>query len=261
MIWPRFSAFAASTLLSRVSRPGSFCPGRLLAGCHGCSYVVGLTVSRGPLFAIALAAVVGARRLLKRGFIPILVLVPVAWLVYLSGLFDQAFASYQGRLTEETGRLQRVAAGAGALLGLALVRGRSCQSWELTSQAAQPVTPHNGFLHVGLSSGLVPLFFFVAYWWRSGREALSKARQSSPDGLFHVPLWVYAFLVNFQLNNTFMAPWSVGNSGLRHVTRSWSVLTFLSTPAPIGWCGPYPSLKSANQKSTCPECPPFECGL
>ena len=170
-------------------------------------YVVSLTVSRGPLFAIGVAACVGGRHLLKRGFVPILLLFLVAWFLYLSGLFDQAIASYQGRLTEETGRL----------LVWPLVLERFWDSpWfgvgiaDLgTYVGTKAYTPHNAFLYVALSWGVVPMLFLVAYWWQSGRAALSKAHQSSRDGLFQAPLWVYAFLVNFQLNNTFMAPWSV----------------------------------------------------
>jgi O-antigen ligase len=177
-------------------------------GAIGSLYVVGLTVSRGPLFAIAVAAVVGGRRFLKRGFIPLLVLVLLAWVAYLSGLFDQALASYQNRFGQETGRLQ--------VWPLALERfwdspwfGVGVSNVATDVPGRKPVTPHNGFLHVGLSSGLVPLLFFVAYWWRSGRAALAKARQPSRDARFQIPLWLYAFLITFQLGVAFMAPWSI----------------------------------------------------
>lgn len=178
-------------------------------GVIGSLYVVGLTVSRGPLFAIAVAAVVGGKRFLKRGFIPLLVLVLLAWIAYLSGLFDRTIASYQDRLGRETGRLGVWPAalerfwsepwfGVGVSNLLTYVPGRD-----------DPVTPHNGFLHVGLSSGLVPLLFFVAYWWQSGKAAMFKGRQLSRDAAFQVPLWLYAFLITFQLGLAFMAPWSI----------------------------------------------------
>jgi O-antigen ligase len=179
----------------------------------GCLYVVGLTVSRGPLFAIAVAAVVGGRRLLKRGFIPILVLVLVAFLAYVSGLFDQVLASYQSRLGLETGRFR--------VWPLALERFWSSPWFGVGVSNLEtyvpghddPITPHNGFLHVGLSSGLIALLFFVAYWWRSGRAALFKSREASRDALFYIPLWLYAFLINFQLGLAFMTPWSIAILG------------------------------------------------
>jgi len=175
----------------------------------GCLYVVGLTVSRGTLFAVAVAAVVAGRRLLKRGFFPILVLVLVGWLVYLSGLFDQAVASYQGRLATETGRLrvwpaafERMWDSPWSGVGISNVATP-------VPDHLLPITPHNGFLHLGLSSGLITLLLFAAYWWQSGRGALSKARQSSRDAPFYVPLWLYAFLINFQLGVAFLAPWLI----------------------------------------------------
>src|SRR5262249_53380202 len=54
----------------------------------GCLYVVGLTISRGALSATVVASIVAARRLLKRGFVPLLVLVIVVGVVYNLGLFD-----------------------------------------------------------------------------------------------------------------------------------------------------------------------------
>jgi O-antigen ligase len=170
-------------------------------------YVVGLTVSRGPLFALAVALVVGARRFLKRGFIPMLLLVLGVGLGYISGLFDQALASYQNRLTVDTGRL--------SVWPAALERFEN-SPWfgvgisDLPSYvpgADRPYMPHNGFLCVGLAGGVVPLLLFVGYWWRSGRLAFAKARRSLPDGIFCGPLWLYAFLVSMQLDFVFMAPW------------------------------------------------------
>ena len=36
-----------------------------------------------------------------------------------------------------------------------------------------------------------------------------KGRQLSRDAAFQVPLWLYAFLITFQLGLAFMAPWSI----------------------------------------------------
>src|SRR5262249_17520571 len=74
----------------------------VLAGA--CIFVVGLTVSRAPLLAAAICIVFAFRRVLKRGFIPVLSLVIVAWIAYGAGVFDRATSLYQERGLEETGR-------------------------------------------------------------------------------------------------------------------------------------------------------------
>ena len=55
----------------------------------GCLYVVTLTVSRGALMAIAIATLIAGRHLLKNGFLPILLLVCVGWIVVELGVFEQ----------------------------------------------------------------------------------------------------------------------------------------------------------------------------
>ncbi len=70
----------------------------------GCLLVVGLTVSRGSMFGAALGIVIAFRSLLKRGFIPVLLLLTIAGIIYESGLFDQAVTGYEERAMQESGR-------------------------------------------------------------------------------------------------------------------------------------------------------------
>src|SRR5262249_39849781 len=70
----------------------------------GCLLIVGFTVSRGALLGCALALTVGFRRFLKRGFLPVLLLIILGGVALASGLFDQMISNYEQRGTEETGR-------------------------------------------------------------------------------------------------------------------------------------------------------------
>ena len=56
--------------------------------------VVALTVSRGALLGCAIALTVAFRRLLKRGFVPVLLLIVCAGVVLESGWFDQIVSNF-----------------------------------------------------------------------------------------------------------------------------------------------------------------------
>ena len=71
----------------------------------GCLYLVTLTVSRGALLATTVAIVVAGRHLLKRGFLPVLLVVCIGSIVVALGVFDQSAQAYNARGTEETGRM------------------------------------------------------------------------------------------------------------------------------------------------------------
>src|SRR4029077_11715770 len=70
----------------------------------GCLFVMALSVERGPLLAVAVAITVGFRRLLKRGFLPVLGLIILVGIMYQTGLFEKVTTRYQERLTQQTGR-------------------------------------------------------------------------------------------------------------------------------------------------------------
>jgi O-antigen ligase len=173
----------------------------------GCLYVVGITVSRGALLAVAIATIVALRRLLKRGFLPLLCLAMLIWILYASGLFDQVGAFYASRGTEESGRgliwpialerfLNSPLAGVGVSKVATYVSGRG------------EFTPHNSFLFIALTSGIIPLAFFVAYWWRVARSALHAYTERTVDAPFCLPLVLYTFLLS-QTTNILMDPWVI----------------------------------------------------
>ena len=174
----------------------------------GCFYVVGLSVSRGALLAVVISIVVALRRLLKRGFLPTISLLLLAWILYVTGIFEQATASYAGRGTQETGRflvwpiaIQRFLSS--PLLGVGL---RNIATYV---PVAGPLTPHNSFLLIALASGIIPLTFFLAYWWRAARGALRLSVESPPYAAFGVPLLIYTFLSAQSSSGAFMEVWGI----------------------------------------------------
>lgn len=176
----------------------------------GCLYVVGLTVSRGTLLAFAIGSIVALRRSLKRGFLPLLFLCTFSWLLYESGIFEQAVASYTARGAGKTG--------SGRFLVWPLVIERFLQA-PFTGVGVsnmytyinpnRAITPHNGFLYIALASGIVPLVFLVCYWWRAARGAFRAQGAPTAEAPFCLPLLLYAFLITMEGNLPFMKPWAI----------------------------------------------------
>ena len=176
----------------------------------GCLYVVGLTVSRGTLLAFAIGSVVAFRRLLKRGFLPLLILCVLSWILYESGVFEQAVASYTVRGAGKTG------SGRFLVWPLAIERflqapftGVGVSNLHTYITPNRAITPHNGFLYIALASGIVPLVFLVCYWWRAARGAFRAQGALTAEAPFRLPLLLYAFLITMEGNLPFMKPWAI----------------------------------------------------
>jgi O-antigen ligase len=174
----------------------------------GCLYVLGLTVSRGPLLGVAIAITFALRRLLKRGFLPVLGLLALSWIILVSGLFESVTAFYIARGAEESGRE--------FLWPLAMER--FLNSWPAGVGASDAMIrrpsgylagPHNGFLYIALASGVIPLAFFLAYWIRAAKGAFRANSAHLPDAPFQVPLFIFAFLEMMMLDGAFMSAWHV----------------------------------------------------
>jgi O-antigen ligase len=174
----------------------------------GCLYVVGLTVSRGTLLAFAIGSVVAFRRLLKRGFLPLLLLCTLSWFLYESGVFDRMAAAYTTRATEESGRFLVWPLAIERFLQAPLT-GVGVSDMYTYVNTKRAHTPHNGFLYVALASGVVPLLFLVGYWWRAARGALRAQRVPTIEAPFCLPLLIYAFLITMEGNLPFMKPWAI----------------------------------------------------
>jgi O-antigen ligase len=176
----------------------------------GCLYVVTLTVSRGPLLAIAVVLVIASRRFLKDGFVPLLILMCLAGIVIETGLFDETAKFYAARGTEETGRLAVWPVIIESFLESPIVGIGHSHTGAFT-ESGSFVTPHNAFLYLAQTSGIVPLVFFVAYWLRAGRAALEADIEKSREAMFYIPLFAFSFLLINASAFGFMQPWAIAS--------------------------------------------------
>lgn len=175
----------------------------------GCLFVTGLTVSRGPVFAIAIATIVAFRRLLKRGFIPVLFLILLIWISYESGLFERIAVFYEARGMQETGRFLIWPAAFERFLSSPQVGVGVSKVPTLVPTRPMKNTPHNSFLFIALASGIVPLLFYLGYWISAARKAFGSNTERSADAPFRIPLLIYAFVIAFILDEPFMFPWMI----------------------------------------------------
>jgi O-antigen ligase len=175
----------------------------------GCLFIVGLTVSRGALFGIGLACVVAFRRMLKRGFAPLLILTSVVGVLFISGLYDQSIQYYLERGEEETGRLLAWPMVIQRFFDSPLIGVGADNVETYVSLSGKGITPHNSFLFIGLASGIVPLFFFGAYWWRAALGSLRLISRRTASAQFYPPLLVYSFVIIMLSNEPFVSPWVV----------------------------------------------------
>jgi O-antigen ligase len=183
--------------------------------------VLALTVSRGPLVALAVCVIIVFRKHLNRSLLPILAVTTLAAAAMAFGVFDHVIEQYAERGMEETGRfviwpqaLARIWKSPVVGVGVSRI---------LTPYSARMVLPHNGFLFIMLASGAVPLFFFCLYWLISLRGALKGSSQLNLDSAYLLPLWLYAFMSLFEIDQVFMTAWSIisvsvclPHSGFRH---------------------------------------------
>jgi O-antigen ligase len=179
----------------------------------GCLFIAALTVSRAPLFAVAVGVLVALRRVLKRGFFPFLSLVVVAWIAYGLGLFDRVVSEYASRGLEETGRLVVWPRAIGRFLDSPLMGVGASHIATWIPQAQMYFTPHNQFIYIALASGVLPMLLFIAYFVQSGVEALRLNAHSHEDAVFLVPLFVYALLIGMELTGVFLKPWALATFG------------------------------------------------
>ena len=172
-------------------------------------FIVGLTVSRGTLIAFAIAFVVAFRKQLRRGFVPILLLVSIASVAFGVGMFDQAILHYTERGAEDTGRLTAWPFVIQRFFGSPLQGvGLANQVTEIPEHPL-PITPHNGVLFIALVSGAVPLFFFLAYWVKGLRGALRAWAARTPESAYLLPLFIYSLLIDQSNNQATLEIWSV----------------------------------------------------
>lgn len=179
-----------------------------LFGAVVCTYVVTMTVSRGAVAAIAVGIVMAVRHLLKGGFLPILLLVALGAFVVELGVFDQSVQSYGVRGAEETGRLTVWPKVIDSFLDSPIIGVGDSNAGAMGS--SHYVRPHNSFLYLAQSSGMVTLALFIAYCLRSGRAALrADVSSNSRDIAFYLPLLAFTFVTINLSGLVFMQFWAV----------------------------------------------------
>lgn len=173
----------------------------------GSLLIVGLTVSRGALLGCAIALTVGFRRLLKRSFVPVLVLVSLAGVVLVSGLVDPIISGFEERAGEETGRFLVWPVVIERFLQSPMVGVGAERVGTYVAEVGKVYQPHNSFLHFALASGIVPLALYLAFWTMAARRLFSDVGGSEYSP-FRTPLLLYAF-VAFMLAGVSTEPWAL----------------------------------------------------
>jgi O-antigen ligase len=137
-----------------------------------------------------------------------LVLVCLATIVIGLGLFEETMQYYNARGSEDTGRVSVWPLIIDSFLNSPLI-GVGHSNVGATPVGRHFVTPHNGFLQIAQSSGIVPLTLFILYWLRVGRSAIQVDVERSPDAIFYIPLFVYTFIESNLSAFFFMEPWAI----------------------------------------------------
>ena len=179
-------------------------------GAAGCILVVGLTLSRGTLLAVAIGGIVALRRILKRGFLPVLSLFVGLWMLYAVGFLDSMLEGYAARGTVETGRLLVWPLVLERFLDAPFIGYGASNSGTWVAQQGMALTPHNSILFFAVSAGIVPTFFYLLTWWRAARISLAvRAELLATDQPFRLPLLAYCFLVTIAADTAFMSAWAI----------------------------------------------------
>jgi O-antigen ligase len=171
-------------------------------------FILGLTVTRSVIIAYCLALIIVFRRQLRRSFIPILILVALGGGAFASGLFDSIIGSYSERAMEDTGRTFLWASASALFVESPMAGIGVSKSYIELPLSKKSEGPHNGFLFVALSSGVIPLLLFAAYWLMGLRGALKTSSQN-PMQPYLLPLWAYAFFQGQFNSEAFFQPWSI----------------------------------------------------
>jgi O-antigen ligase len=181
-------------------------------------FVVALTVSRGPLLAMALAFAFGLRSVLRRHFTPVLSLIFLMFLVYVSGVFEQTIDYYTARGAEESGR--------GHVWPLVIERignspwtGVGMDNME-TLVGERTMTPHNALLYIGLAAGIIPVMCFLGYLARAVTGAFYIMKRShAEEATVLPPLVIFALVEIMMADAYFMFAWQMVVFGLAASAR------------------------------------------
>jgi hypothetical protein len=172
----------------------------------GCLYIAGLSVSRGALVGIAVGITIALCRLLRRSVVQLLVLMILSGTIFNLGVFDRIIAHYTTRGMEDTGRMAVWPLAIKRFLSSPLLGVGASQTLTYVKSRDKLISPHNSFIYVALSSGVLPLVLFVAWWVRAAQNAFSYDERL-PDSPFRLPFLVYTFVNTLFGDGAYMTPW------------------------------------------------------
>src|SRR4030095_10995287 len=121
----------------------------------GCLSIVGLSVSRGSLLGTALGITLALRRLLRRGFVPLLAFIIFCGIMSTFGVFDSMISHYTKRGTEESGRGLVWPVAIERFLSSPLLGVGASRLSTYVPKTRQSMTTHNSFIYVALTSGVL----------------------------------------------------------------------------------------------------------
>jgi O-antigen ligase len=170
-----------------------------------CLFIVGLTVSRGALAATAIGLIFASRRILKRGFLPLVFLVILAWVITETGLFSNIYSLYLERAGEDTGRIGIWSEALKMFFSSPLAGLGAANSGVYLPGELKPLTTHNTFLFFAVASGIIPLLFFALFWIVALKRSLTGIDQQD-YGAFRAPLLMYFLVISFIGDLSFTFP-------------------------------------------------------
>jgi len=170
-------------------------------------FIMGWTVSRAPLLGSAMAGVLAFKKVLRRSYLPILGFLVVCWIVYLLGLADNIIAYYLARGAVDTGRTFVFTAAVERFLDSWWAGVGLSNATILRPGHVVPTATHNSFLFIGLSSGVVPLAFFIGYIWYAARGAFQSHKEKSGNSPFLLPMFLFGVFEMMILTYPFLSPW------------------------------------------------------
>jgi hypothetical protein len=147
------------------------------------------------------------RHTLKRGFLPILLVVLLGFGFSVSGIFDQIVGNYEERGSEDSGRFALWPLAVERLIDSPLAGVEDIATY--VPEFMKEITPHNGFLYIGLTAGVLPLILFTAYWVNAFRGAFKLSKGAMQDAPFQLPLIIYIFIISSFSATGFMYPWAI----------------------------------------------------
>jgi O-antigen ligase len=127
----------------------------------------------------------------------------------MAGMFDDVIGHYVERGGDETGRFAAWPVAIGRFLDNPLAGVGAEDLGTYVPVLRQEITPHNGFIYIGLASGIIPLGLFVVYWLGAIRSGYYLTLKGLQNPSFQLPLLIYTFIVGFSLSGVFMYPWAV----------------------------------------------------